>query len=190
MISDYAELIAEVVERTGDANVPLRAKMFTGLAEIDLSKRLKTSAQETLVTLTTDANGSVALPSDFEAMRTIVRGGCELPQAHLIDLKDKSLNGYAVQAGALVTSYPSADLDLTYYASIPSLTTNSTNWLLTASPEIYLYAVMRQVFMAAMDAEKALAAGQFLNVLVDEFQDRDGAIRFQNTPYVVRGDTP
>ena len=47
MINDYPELIAEVSARSGATDVVNRAKMFVGMAEKMLSKRLRLAGMET-----------------------------------------------------------------------------------------------------------------------------------------------
>jgi hypothetical protein len=52
---------------------------------------------------------------------------------------------YSIEGDELLV-YPTPDdslsLDCTYYAKLPALAENSTNWLLTKYPQIYLYATL------------------------------------------------
>lgn len=190
MIADYQELIAEVVERTGDANIPMRAAMYTGMAEAALSKRLRVADAEATADITTDADGIAPLPVDYAQLRTINAGTDRLAAYPLSEIQRNTAWGYAIQGRDLVTSFPDTDITLSYYAKLPSLETYGTNWLLDSEPEIYLYAVMRQVFLAKLDAEKAQLASSYLDSLLSKFEAQDHTERFLGTIYRVKGPTP
>jgi hypothetical protein len=187
---DYSELIAEVTARTGDSTVATRAALFTALAETALSKMLRVGAAEKTVTLTTDADGVATLPSAYGRLREIRYAGYPLPVADVQAIQAKTQTGYYMSGGDIITSLPDAPITLYYYEAIPPLSYFDTNWLSDAEPEIYIYAVMKQVFAANLDTEKAAAADAMLTTLVDNFIRADAVARFSKTQYTPPGINP
>jgi len=182
MINDYPELIAEVTERSDSAGVPLRHAMLTGMAGNELNKKLNVSEMEIEATLTTDADGEVAVPSGLQSIRSIMYGKKILPKVNLRVIKGGG-SGYAIVNGTIYTSLASSDLVATYYTAIPGLVANNTNWLLSANPEIYLYALLKQAFLVNLDIEKASAAGKYMDQLIDDFNMHDAVARFNGSTH-------
>ncbi len=167
MISDYPELIAEVAERSGVSDVATRAKMYVGMAEKALSKRLRLAEQEKSVELVTDATGAVDLPADFEEIRTILVGDRYIDRKPLEVILRGRQTGYAVEGRVLKSSHALTAHQLVYYASLPGLEANNTNWLLDDEPEIYLHAVLFQVYTAKNDIARAEATAAYLAGLIE-----------------------
>lgn len=192
MIADYSELVVEATSRMGDGSLIKRADMITGFAEADLSRELRVGDMETVAALTTDANGEVALPADFEQVRNISDGSRELQGVHLKDLTNAyvSSDGWAVRGNTLVTSCPEQSITLTYYASLPSLVENGTNWLLQSDPEVYIIAFIKHAYLAKMEADAAAASGSYLRTLLQRVNKADREKRFMRTPFRVAGVTP
>lgn len=186
---DYPELIAEVTERSGESAVAVKARLFLRLAEAEINKKLRVSGNEETASITTDGDGEARLPDDFSALRMIVMGGRELSAGTFQSLATlgQLSNGYSVRGGTLVTAWPNADMTLYYYAKVPDLSLTGTNWLIEADPAIYIYAMLEQVYLAASDAEKALAARSMLNDLIERRRRDDYTARFGLKPYRVTG---
>lgn len=181
---DYPELIAEVTHRTGDASVAVRADLYAELAEADLNMRLRTAGNESTATIMTDAAGVAALPVDFSHMRALLAFGREQSGADLSNVLAGYGCGYAVSGGDLITTWPLTSLTLRYYARLPPVS-SGPNWLLAAHPGVYIAAIMQQVYLAALDAEKAAAAGQVLSAQLARIRHDDAIRRFEATPFVV-----
>lgn len=197
MIADYVELIAEVVERSGDTGLPNRAKMLVGFLENHLNKELRVGEMEVSATLTTDAVGDVALPADYNQMRTVFVSGCEIPRVSLSQLTgDRSWGrhgaryGHAVSGNNLVTAVSDTAVDIVYYAAIPSLADNGTNWLLDLDPEIYIVGLLWQVSRARSDYEAASVQGNELSRMIDALLSLDSRKRLISTKIQVKGPTP
>ncbi len=189
MIADWSELIAEVVTRTGDGSVATRAEMLTGFAESDLNRRLRMGQMETQATLTTDADGTATLPADFLQLRG-VKSGIDKLTGCTFDELDSRYYGFTIIGGSLRTRFSTADLTLNYYAKLPGLVANGTNWLLELAPELYLVAIQRQAYVAKLDVEKAQLADGVVAALVNDLQQNDFAARFTGTAYTLEGPTP
>lgn len=181
MINDYPELIAEVSARSGVTDVVNRAGMFVGMAEQMLSKRLRLGGMETAAELTTDASGSVALPVDYQEMRSIRISSGVVPRRSLdVILADRQC-GYAVQGKVLKSTYKSTAHQLVYYATVPGLEAANTSWLLDDEPELYLQAVLFQVYTANTDIEKAQATAGYLGSLIEAANEADHMNRHVGT---------
>lgn len=194
---DYSDIIAEVTDRTGVSDVATRAPMFTAMAEADINRRLRVGAMEKSATVTTDAVGVVSLPDDFLELRSITRAGFPMTQIPFVETQFPFFTtapiqgaGYAMQGGALVTQLANTAVRLDYYSSIPPLGSASTNWLSDANPDVYIAALMKQVFLAKMDVEKAQAAETVLGSLLHAIGMRDGIARFKSLAYSTDGPTP
>lgn len=181
MINDYPELIAEVSARSGAAGIVNRAKMFVGMAEKMLSRRLRLANMETSAELTTDANGSVNLPADYQEIRSIRVDKSDIERKPLDVVLEGRQCGYAIQARVLKSTRKSKVHQLVYYAAVPGLETANTNWLLDDEPELYLQAVLFQVYTASNDIGKAQATAGYLGELIDAASDADHMNRHAGT---------
>ena len=175
---DYAELIAEVTERSGMTSVANRASQYVGMAERALSRALRVSEMETETTLTTDSNGDVSLPGDFQEMRSIRAQDRILDPRPLSRILSGHSVGYAVQGGTLKSYYADTGHEVVYYAALPGLDVNDTNWLLDSDPEIYIQAVLLQVWLADAgknpeSLQKATLTRSYLTDLVAARQSED-----------------
>lgn len=155
---DYPELVTEVALRSGAPEIPARAAYFVTQAERDLEKTLRVRQMEAEVDLTADANGKAALPADFLAFRTDGRSSWPV-------------------AGDDIVVKPDEEFTLRYYAKLPSIVTNSTNWLLNLEPEIYVQAVLAQVY-AGMSDERLIPTGQILAERIRAFKREDAIARY------------
>ena len=187
---DLPELIAETVGRTGYTDVPTRASIYLQFAEADLNRRLRVGANETVATVTTDASGNVNLPADYSELRSLFIAGMPVRNTPLPSIEDKLTPGYTIQGHRLLTTYANTPVTLHYYAAIPTLQTTGTNWLIVAEPEVYIYAMMRQVYLAKLDTEKAQACDVVLTGLIAEILRADRIKRFGKLPYRVAGVNP
>lgn len=108
---------------------------------------LRVREMETTATVTV-TSGVGSLPDDF------------LEVIKVKDPGDTTRNiEYATPEYTIIGSdlYCTIDVSLTYYAKIPSITTNSTNWLLTKAPNAYLWGGLMQY--SIYDKDVAGAAG-------------------------------
>jgi len=174
MIADYSELIAEVAERTGQGDLPLRGQMLVGMLETYLNKKLRTLDQELSSSVTTDSNGDASLPSDLLEIKGVYYEEVRVPRRMFSPVEIDFVGwGYYTDGATLKSNLEGRDLVIRYYAEIPSLHTNSTNWLLTAEPEIYLSGLEWQAFMRARDFEAANVSKGYLDGQIDLLRVKD-----------------
>lgn len=162
-LATYADLIsilstsAGFLHRTDTADImPLCVQMCETTINYgdgeDLDG-LTTAAQETIGTLTTVAGTqTVALPTDYLSIRKLYLtvGGVrrELIQAPTTPMRMSETGNYQsipetyIITGGNLYLFPKPDsaytLTIDYYTKVGPLVTQSTNWLLTAAPMVYL----------------------------------------------------
>lgn len=95
--------------------------------------------------------------------------------------------------GSTIRTYPASVTGLTlhYYAKIPALSnTTTTNWLLTKSPQLYLYGALVEAAPYMMDDQRAVVWGTLFEKAIKDFEDSDKGARFAHITARVRGFTP
>ena len=176
--ADYLDLRTAVIEQTGRVDITDVFDRLTKLAEARLGRTLR-MAQQVSETTVTFSDGSATLPNDFqEVIGLYDANGREINQLTRQDLAgDQSRDG---------------DYTLQYYAKIPSLTTGltSTNWLLEAYPDVYLYSVAYEAARHARDTETAAVMKQLERECIMDARTNDYRIRYSRSRVRVRGVTP
>lgn len=152
---DYPELVLEAALRSGIPEFPARAEHFVRQAERDLEKALRVGQMEATASLTANSDGEAPLPVDYLA----------------------AISPCLVISGGNIITAPDQAFDLNYYAKLPSVITNSTNWLLELEPEIYINAVLLQAFAAQAD-DRTGPIGQILNERLRAFKREDAIARY------------
>ena len=162
-LTDYAGLKQEVIAFTGRDDLSDRFNTFLSLAEAKIyrtnsDRTLRVREMEASYALQTVAGtNSIALPADLLELRTvkIEYGGSKL---ELTYISPSSINEYdsgmptqfTIKGGNLVFNViPDGVYDLTidYYALPAALSSsNQTNAILTAYPDVYLFACMASVY--------------------------------------------
>lgn len=162
-ITDYDSLVSAVTEylaRDQDATLIARIPSFIQLFEAKINRVLLHPKMETRSTTTVDTGSSepefISLPSDFQTMRRIRLSGVTgkprlqfMSQTQLEDYRysidnvtDQPVYFSIVGDELELAPTPNEDyaLEMVYRANIPALTSsNTTNWLLTLAPDLYLY---------------------------------------------------
>lgn len=153
-ITTYSELQTAVANWLNRADLTTRIPEFIALAEAHLNRRLRTLQMEARDSgVSSDA--TVPMPDDWLETRTLrladPTNGQQLleyvGEQEWDDLETQGLTGttryYTIINGEFqVLPEPSSSLTYIhrYYAKIPALSDSATtNWLLTKSPDLYLY---------------------------------------------------
>lgn len=170
---------------------------FVTLAEAEFNRVLRCVEQETRDTLSVSSRYT-ALPTDFLELRRIEYDGS--PVYPLNSLTPFQQTGYRQNQPTgdpvyysivgtdieIVPTQTSATLDILYYAKIPALSdSNTTNWLLTAWPDLYLSECLRQCAIWTKDDNSINRYGQRVMEAVQTIRQLDIAKRFAG-PMVVR----
>lgn len=170
-LASYTDLMASIQNWMYDR--PDLAPMcgdFIALTEGELNQELRTRSQLTTVTVTPDENGTASLPEDYASFRQVTAQTNPRRPLSLVApwYRDAEMPyrmagdpTYFTIDGGTITILPltSSNVEISYYAKIPPLSdTNTSNWLLAAYPNIYLYGACRQaaIFIGDTDRESRM----------------------------------
>jgi hypothetical protein len=154
-ITTYAELQTAITNWSHRADLASLLPDFIVLAEAKLNRNLRTRNMETTTTLTPTA-GVCTLPTDFLEIRRVYINSSVPIELEYMNPETFYLN-YPITAGSskyftiegdsllLANRSNATALSLLYYKKIPDLATNSTNWLLTSHPDLYLAGAMAEL---------------------------------------------
>jgi hypothetical protein len=149
-ITTYSELQTAVGNWLGRSDLTSRIPEFISLAEAKLNRVLKSQAQETKSTSFSITAEYVNVPSDFIESRNFYVTSTD-PDIALQYMAPDEMSRYSstgkpkfyAVVGSQFRFAPAPDgtytSTLIYYAKLPALASNSTNWLLTSHPDAYLY---------------------------------------------------
>lgn len=164
-ISTYTELqsaVTEYLARDQDTTLIARIPTFIQLAEAKFNRELYVRQMEVRSTTTTDTTDDepefISLPTDFQSMRRI-RLSSVSGKPHLDFKSGTQLDEYRASIGngsgqpqfftifgSEIELAPTPDADYTiemvYRQNVPALASNSSNWLLTLAPDLYLYGAL------------------------------------------------
>lgn len=165
-ITDYDTLQSAAIEylaREGDATLIARVPTFIQLFEAKMNRMLFIPQMEKRSTATVNTASTepefIALPGDFQSMRTVrlsgVTGKPRLSFMTPTQLEDyrysiDNVTGQPIYFSVFgdemeLAPTPNEDytLEVIYRSYIPALSdSNTTNWLLTLAPDLYLYGTL------------------------------------------------
>lgn len=179
-IDTYAELQSAIADFLNREDLSAVIPTFISLAEADINRTLRDYRMEKRSTALVDAQYS-ALPIDWvETIRVQIAGDTSrlelVSDGALADMRAaRSDTGgkpthYAHTAGGLEL-FPTPDAEYTveivYFAKVPALSvTATTNWLLSAAPDVYLYGALTQSAPYLKDDQRApVWAGLYQNAI-------------------------
>lgn len=150
----YTGLQASVADFLNRADITAAIPDFIALAEAQINRRLRVRRMMVTATATVSTPGP-AVPTDFlEAISLTLSTGQLLDSVSIGAMAEANQyatgpvpSRYAVSGGNFVFGpAPTAALTavLVYYAKLPPLAANATNWLLADHPDIYLYGALTQ----------------------------------------------
>lgn len=185
-ITNYSELQTSVtnwLSRTNDTQLIALYPDFITLAEAKFNRVLRTRNQEASSTITS-ASGVCALPTDFLSIRRLYINSdakVELeylpPEQFYLKFPSGEANSryYTIEGANILLADQSTTTDLIvlYYQKIPALTvSNTTNWLLTAHPDLYLYTTLSEAYGVIKNAEQE---AKWYNKAIGVFDQIDSA---------------
>jgi hypothetical protein len=166
-LSNYSELQTAIAKWLVRNDLTARIPDFITLAEARISRILRVRQMISQDTGTISAQ-AYTLPTDFvEVLRLRLDTETDKPleyrpiedsELRVAGVESGEPNWFSVVGGEL-RFYPSPDgdydLTLDYYAKVPALSdTNTTNWLLTAAPDLYLSMSMAAAYSATLEDER------------------------------------
>jgi hypothetical protein len=187
--------IADYLNR---ADLTAQIQTFIQFCEADLNTRLR--SREMIVNATATSDGQfVSLPPDWlEAINMmIVRGQSPLryitpDEADVINKAQTytSTRFYSMTTGIIELVPPAVDditIDMVYYGKIPALSdANTTNWLLTKAPDVYLYGALTHAAPFLMDDQRMPVFSQIYLARVQSLQDESQKALHSGSPLIAR----
>lgn len=179
-LANYTELSTDLVkwaEDRGDVDSDVISTCIR-LAEAHLNREIRHTEMLTTTDLT-PASGAVTIPSGCVGVYSVIE---KTTPRRVLEYhgKDYLESKYDTTASGLACAYtvtgrtvsmaprPSNDIEFTYYAAIPGLEANSTNWLMDDHPDIYMSACQVEIYRyLKMDADLQIEA-QRLQAMIDE----------------------
>lgn len=202
-ISTYVELQTAIQDWYEDrADLQPFAVDFITLAEAYFNLNLRVRQMETSTDLTPDSGGVCTLPTDYiEAKRVVELASIRRPLEYISeDAADEyyptrfaSLSCHYMILGDSLTALPisSNDIELTYYQEIPALSVqNTTNWLLTKLPNLYLHTCLMYAAEWLHEDGELTKETAFVTRFVEMLNARDNRAKFGNAGMTMRGPTP
>lgn len=203
-LSTYAELLASIEDWLNRTDLTSRIPDFIRLFEVRMNRKLRDPGMETTsVEDTVSGTGEYALPTDSRGMRELYLD--RSPKIVLEQLSPAELRmRYAYDATGMPRHYaiigedlvlgPEPDgvytMTLTYFRQIVALTpTNTSNWLLTNNPDLYLWGslTMAEAFLKddnRIGLWKSAWDEAFDELTKDALKRRYGAAPLQARPSV------
>ena len=204
-ISTYTELQAAAANWLARDDLTLRIPEFITLAEAKFNRVLLHPRMETRATLTVDTNLAspefLDLPTDFQTMR-MVRLPDETGKPRLQFLTQTQMDDYRYSTDN-VTDTPAyftivgdelelaptpnedMDIEVLYRANIPALASNSTNWLLTLAPDLYLYATLLEASPYIQNDERLAVWGSAVATVIDQLNIHGERQSFDSGPTTI-----
>lgn len=196
-IATYSELQTAVANWLSRADLTSRIPEAIALAEAAFNRNIRHRQMEQRATAT--ATEYMSLPSDFLELRSVKLDGAPDTSLRLLspwdgDREFTSATGwpyyYALQANQL-RIIPAPDstytVEIDYYKRIPALSsTQTTNWLLTDYPDLYLYGACFHALTLVQDDSRVGAVLGYMNGIMDAMGREQTAGRWSGSPMMMR----
>jgi hypothetical protein len=155
-IGTYAQLQSAVADWAARADLSPRMADYITMAEARFNRELRVRQMETEATVTM-SEGTGTLPTDFLAVNRVTYQGSPVTElyyqtpAYLQDAYPDTTAGdpvvYTLEGLSIkVRPITSTSIKMLYWQKIPALSdAATTNWLLTAHPDLYLAATLAEV---------------------------------------------
>lgn len=171
-LTNYSDLTTAVANWLyGRTDLTSRIPEFIAMAEAKFQRRLECREMEQRSTATTTIGEEhITLPSDFIEMRYVRLEGTYgwkrlrfATAAQMADMRERldDQTGEPVWFTVIGTQMelcptPSAeyDLEMNYRKKIPGLQANTTNWLMTLAPDVYLHGTLVEASPYIYDDER------------------------------------
>ena len=191
-------LIASIQEWLDDTSISAFVPDSIRMCEARLNRLLRVSRMEARADATTSGE-YLALPTDCAAVRSIyvaAQFNTRLEPMESGAMRDRFSGfpsqtpiAYAISGGQLqfgpVPDKPYT-IEVVYYAKLPPLAFNATNWLLTAHPDVYLYGSLLSAEMRGWnDSRLPLLKGAF-DAGIAEIETDSASFKWGSGPLVPR----
>lgn len=197
-ITNYSTLKSTIADYLNRADLTSQIETFIQLAEADLNTRLRCREMIVRAEATSDEE-FVQLPSNWlEAINLHIVGGKQPLRYITLDEADtlNSLqvytapNFYSLMNGAIeIIPAPAQniEIEMIYYRTIPALSDqNTTNWLLTKAPDVYLYGALTHAAPFLMDDQRIPVFAQIYMTRTQALNDESQRSLHSGSPLIAR----
>ena len=208
-ITTYATLqtaITEWLGRDQDTTLVARIPTFIQLAEAKFNRLLRVPQMEQRSTTTVDTGSTdpefISLPTDFQTMRSVRLSGVtgkprlEFRTKTQLDDYRYSIDNvtdqpvYFAIVGSEMELAPTPNddytLEMIYRQNIPALSeSNTSNWLLTLAPDLYLYASMMETAPYIKEDGRLQTWGAGFQTALDGLNDLGRSMSFDSGPSTI-----
>ena len=174
-LGTYSDLQAAVVGWSNRSDLAALIPDFITLAEERMNRELRVRQMETPLAATTIADNAIGVASNTVGVKTLWITGYEseplLTQTYdfVRSLGTEGRPTHWAWVGGNLHFDGAGDVEGVLYAAIPALSAdNTTNWLLTAYPSLYLAGALTEAFIYVQnDKERDRWNNRFLQTLAD-----------------------
>jgi hypothetical protein len=197
-ITNYATLQSTIADYLNRADLTSQIQTFIQFVEADINTRLRCREMIIRSTLSADEQFT-SLPADFlEAINLQVVGGksplryITLDEADIVNASKNltDVGFYSLMNGSIELVPPPAqeiDVEIVYYSKVPELSdSNTTNWLLTKAPDVYLYGALVQAAPYLMDDPRIQVFGQVYLSRVESLNEESQKALHSGSPLIAR----
>lgn len=196
-LSNYTELQASVADFLNRSDLTSVIPDFVTMAEADLNRTLRVREMSVRTRAPIDSQ-YVKLPADFLGMRNIdlltdpvtpmtFKNLQNLDIHRAGDATGKPIYYSIVQNNIEFAPVPDGDytIEIVYYQKVPPLSLNTTNWLLSAHPDAYLYGTLQHSAPYLQSDERVgIWAGKYMQI-IEQITTSDEKAKFSgSTPSI------
>lgn len=163
-IQNYSTLLTAIGSWTHRTDMTTMGDDFITLTESWINRDLLVSESEIILSISASTS-PISLPSDFVSARKINLQTSPVRELQyitptemdILDDNGSDLSYYTIVGDELkLQATSSYDIEIVYRAKLTALSnTNSTNWLITKHPDVYLYGVLAAAYIYAQDFEQS-----------------------------------
>ena len=200
-ISTFTELKTAVADWLNRTDLTATIQNFIVLAEAEFNRRLRSAAMIARADATIDAQYT-ALPSDFVEMRSLYIKTNPLKKLKFISIEElaqKKAAGYTTSGtpryfaivGDTFECLPAPGEDFTaelvYYQKLAALSdANTSNWVLSSHPDVYLYGALMQAAPYLQDDQRISVWGALAEKSVNQLMLADERAEYSGGDLMVR----
>lgn len=204
-LANYTDLQSTIAETLNRDDLASSVPVFIALAQAAINRDVRHWRMETRTSGQQSAGDAyMQVPADWvETARFSVVGNGTSPismisSAAMSDVRAKKNDQYntpkfySLEAGQFhlyPTPIADTDVELLYFAQVPDLALNSTNWLLTVAPDVYLYGSLIHSAPYLQDDARLAVWAQLYSAAVTRLNESSKSAKYSGVSLVpkIRG---
>jgi len=197
-ITNYSTLQSAIADYLNRGDLTSQIPMFIQFVEADLNTRLRCREMIIRANATSDQE-YVQLPADWvEAINLQIVDGTSplryvtLDEADIINRSQAytQIVAYSLMNGAIELVPAPTDnieIEMVYYGKIPALSNqNTSNWLLTKAPDVYLYGALTHAAPFLINDERIPTFASFYSSRVEGLNGESQKSLHSGSPLIAR----